>query len=169
MHPDAPCPCGRTDLRARPLAYCACCGRYLEHLVDAPVPDAESLMRSRYSAYVLAIEAYLLATWHPSTRPARIDPDGALAPQWLGLQVRRHVTTGPAAAIVEFVARYRVGGRAQRLHEVSHFVQQAGRWYYVDGEFPAATGRSSAGKSPAATIHAGRKGNASAKSAGGRQ
>ncbi|WP_366145400.1 YchJ family metal-binding protein [Candidatus Accumulibacter sp. ACC007] len=154
------CPCGSR------LAYAECCGPLHD---GAAAPDAAALMRSRYSAYVLAIEAYLLATWHPSTRPARIDPDGALAPQWLGLQVRRHVTTGPASAIVEFVARYCVGGRAQRLHEVSHFVQQAGRWYYVDGEFPAATGESSAGKSPAATIHAGRKGNASAKSASGRQ
>jgi SEC-C motif-containing protein len=124
------CPCGSA------LRYAECCGPLHD---GAAAPDAAALMRSRYSAYVLAIEAYLLSTWHPSTRPTQVDPDGALAPQWLGLQVRRHVTTGPETAIVEFVARYRVGGRAQRLHEVSHFVQQAGRWYYVDGEFPAAT------------------------------
>ena len=39
-------------------------------------------------------------------------------------------------AIVEFVARYRVGNRAQRLHETSRFVREGGRWYYLDGEFP---------------------------------
>ena len=30
-------------------------------------------MRSRYSAYVLRLAPYLLATWHASTRPATLD------------------------------------------------------------------------------------------------
>jgi len=149
------CPCGSK------LPYAACCGPLHD---GAAASDAAALMRSRYSAYVLAIEPYLLSTWHPSTRPAQIDPDGALAPQWLGLQVHRHVTTGPESAIVEFVARYRVGGRAQRLHEVSHFVQQDGRWYYVDGEFPAATSKSPATQPPAGRSAAGRPANSPAKS-----
>lgn len=89
-------------------------------------------MRSRYAAYVLKLDAYLFATWHPSTRPSAIDLD---TPKWLGLQVRHHQETGDAAT-VEFVARYKVGGKAHRLHEVSRFIREDGRWYYVEGEFP---------------------------------
>lgn len=92
-------------------------------------------MRSRYSAYVFGLEAYLRATWHPSTRPQRIDldDDGAAA-KWLGLEIKRHEMTGPDSAIVEFVARCKVGGRARRLHEVSRFVRENATWYYLDAE-----------------------------------
>lgn len=95
-------------------------------------------MRSRYSAYVLGLGDYLRATWHPQTRPAAIDVDGAGSKQttWLGLSVKRHVPEGDHA-VVEFVARYRLGGQsAQRLHEISRFERIDGRWYYVDGRFP---------------------------------
>ena len=94
-------------------------------------------MRSRYSAYVLGREPYLLATWHASTRPTALDLDKETSPRWLGLDIKRHQATGPDSAVVEFVARYKTGGRAHRLHEVSRFVREDGRWYYVDGEFPA--------------------------------
>ncbi len=94
-------------------------------------------MRSRYSAYVLGDRDYLLATWHPDTRPADLDLGDTAATRWLGLDVKRHAVTGPDSAIVEFVARYRIGGAsAVRLHEVSRFVREDGRWYYVDGDFP---------------------------------
>ena len=93
-------------------------------------------MRSRYSAYVLGLEPYLLATWHASTRPTALDLDKETSPRWLGLDIKRHQATGPDSAVVEFVARYKTGGRAHRLHEVSRFVREDGRWYYVDGEFP---------------------------------
>ena len=118
------CPCGS----GAPLA--ACCGRFLEGKADAP--DAERLMRSRYSAFVGGRGDYLLATWHPSRRPPAIDFDAGA--KWLGLEVRRHQPTGPDSAEVEFVARWRVGGRAVRLHERSRFVREGGRWYYVDGD-----------------------------------
>ena len=91
-------------------------------------------MRSRYSAYVLHLEPYLLSTWHDSTRPPHIRFDDEPELKWLGLKVKRHETNGDSA-MVEFVARYRQGGRGQRLHEVSRFVREAGQWYYVDGEF----------------------------------
>ena len=94
-------------------------------------------MRSRYSAYVLGLEDYLLATWHASTRPTALDLDKETSPRWLGLDIKRHQATGPDSAVVEFVARYKTGGRAHRLHEISRFVREDGRWYYVDGEFPA--------------------------------
>lgn len=94
-------------------------------------------MRSRYTAYVQGNADYLLASWYRTTRPDRLDP-GAEGTKWVGLEVKRHEATGEDSAIVEFVARFKVGGRAGRLHEASRFVREHGRWYYVDGEFPAA-------------------------------
>ena len=88
-------------------------------------------MRSRYSAYVLGLIDYLLATWHPSTAPGELE----LPPlKWLGLQVRRHEQADDTHAVVEFVARYKIGGRAHRLHETSRFLRVDGRWLYADGD-----------------------------------
>jgi len=120
------CPCGR------PLDYLGCCGRF--H-AGAAAPDAESLMRSRYSAYVRGMGAYLLATWHPDTRPAKLELDPPGLRRWLGLEVREHLALDNVHASVEFVARSRLGGgSAQRLHERSRFVREQGRWLYLDGE-----------------------------------
>lgn len=101
------CPCGS----ALPLA--ACCGRYHGGPQHLQAPTAEALMRSRYSAYVLGLHDYLLATWHPLTRPATLaaDPRGL---KWLGLEVRRHGQEDDQHAVVEFIARSKLGGRAQR-------------------------------------------------------
>ena len=126
------CPCGRVDACGQPLAWAACCGRYLDH--DTPAPDAESLMRSRYSAFVRGRRDYLLATWHASTRPLQLELDGAA--KWLGLEIRSHRVLDADHAEVEFVARWREAGHAVRLHERSRFVREAGRWYYVDGDMP---------------------------------
>lgn len=90
-------------------------------------------MRSRYSAYALGHLDYLLATWHPRTRPAEL-PATEPGLRWLGLEVRRVATTDDSHAVVEFVARHKLGGRAGRLHETSRFERDAGRWYYVDGD-----------------------------------
>jgi SEC-C motif-containing protein len=112
------------------VAYADCCGRYLDG--DTPAPDAEALMRSRYSAFVRQRADHLLATWHPAHRPASLDFEPGL--KWLGLQVRGHRVTGPDTAEVEFVARSRLGGRASRLHERSRFVREGGRWLYLEGD-----------------------------------
>ena len=119
------CPCGGASLAG-------CCAPYLEGC--AAPPTAEALMRSRYTAYALGDGDYLLATWHPSTRPAPLAFDGAV--KWLGLDVVRTEAGGAddASGVVEFVARYKVQGRAQRLHEASRFVKEEGRWFYLDGE-----------------------------------
>ena len=90
-------------------------------------------MRSRYSAYVLKLEAYLVATWHPDTRPSELDLT-ADDTKWLGLEVKKHALQDASHATVEFVARYRVAGKGHRLHELSRFVREDGRWYYVDGD-----------------------------------
>ena len=112
-------------------SYEACCGRL--HSGAEIAASAEALMRSRYSAYVLKLEDYLLATWHPDTRPAELDLD-ADDTKWLGLDVKKHVRQDDTHATVEFVARYRIAGKGHRLHELSRFAKQDGRWYYRDGE-----------------------------------
>ncbi len=89
-------------------------------------------MRSRYSAYVQGLEAYLLATWHADTRPPALDL-AADQSKWLGLAIRQSRMLDTTHATVEFVARYRVAGRGHRLHEISNFVFEGGCWYYVDG------------------------------------
>jgi SEC-C motif-containing protein len=125
--PESACPCGK------PLQLAQCCGRYVGDFAGMPAPDAESLMRSRYTAFVLMDRDYLLATWHPQTRPA----DLALDPgaKWLGLDVRSRKRVDATHAEVEFVARCREpGGKAVRIHERSRFVQENGRWFYLDGD-----------------------------------
>jgi SEC-C motif-containing protein len=90
-------------------------------------------MRSRYCAFTLGNEAYLLATWHPDTRPPALALEAEPKPRWLGLQVKAHAQQDTVRATVEFVARYKVGGRAYRMHELSRFVRADGDWYYLDG------------------------------------
>ena len=124
------CPCGRQDARGRPLTYAACCG--LAHTGQQPAPDAETLMRSRYSAFVRGDVAYLLATWHASTRPGTLELEPAT--HWLGLEIRQHRSTGTDTAEVTFVARCRVAGRGVRQHECSRFVRENGHWLYVYGD-----------------------------------
>jgi SEC-C motif domain protein len=122
----APCPCGSGK------SLTSCCGPHLDN--GEPAPTAEALMRSRYSAYVALREDYLLATWHPTTRPTTLDLAHEAPTKWLGLDVRRHEQQDADHAIVEFVARYKINGRAHRLQEVSRFVREDGRWLYLDGQ-----------------------------------
>ena len=121
------CDCGNS----RP--YADCCGRYHAGPLHLQAPNAEALMRSRYSAYARHLTEYLLDTWHASTRPSLLElhPPGL---HWLGLEVRKHLVQDADHATVEFVARSKLGGRAQRLHETSRFVREQGRWYYVTGD-----------------------------------
>jgi len=124
------CPCG--NLRS----YGECCGRF--HAGEA-ADTAPQLMRSRYSAYVLRLTDYLLATWHPDTRPASLLLPPPEQLRWVGLDIRSQKLGGNGRrARVEFIARFREGaGTVQHQHEVSRFVREDGRWLYVDGEFPA--------------------------------
>ncbi|WP_366520750.1 YchJ family metal-binding protein [Zoogloea sp.] len=92
------------------------------------------MMRSRYTAFTLGREDYLLATWHPDFRPAGLDLQEDPPARWLGLQVRQHLPIDEDHASVEFVARYKIGGRAHRLHETSRFTRRDGQWLYMDGD-----------------------------------
>jgi SEC-C motif domain protein len=145
QRPDA-CPCGgaepeastqtqkRGNASTQAPRFADCCGRYIDD--GEPAPRALELMRSRYSAYVLGDTGYLRATWAPQTCPADldVDPAGPDAPRWLGLQIKRFTPIDDTHAEVEFVARYKTGGRAHRLHESRRFLSgNDGRWRYVDG------------------------------------
>ncbi len=92
-------------------------------------------MRSRFAAFRAADVDWLLASWHPSTRPAQLDLSGN--PRWRGLQIV-DVADGTAddeTGVVEFRATYVAGpGDVRILHERSRFVREDGRWYYVDGD-----------------------------------
>lgn len=127
------CPCGSGR------SYGACCGRFHEGALHLQAPDPEALMRSRYSAFVLDLRDYLLATWHPDHRPAVIEPPEP-GLRWLGLQVTGATLTGPDQGEVTFVARSKLGGRAHRLVERSGFVREGGKWLYtcaLDGDASA--------------------------------
>lgn len=91
-------------------------------------------MRSRYSAFALGLADYLLTSWHPSTRPTTLDLTTPPQPKWLGLSISSSGLDDADHGWVAFVARCRIGGRAERIVERSRFVREGGRWLYLDGE-----------------------------------
>ena len=119
------CPCQSGQ------SYSACCQPYHQ---GKAAPTAEALMRSRYTAYTLKLEDYLLQTWHADTRPIALDLANGTATKWLGLKVNRAEMQSETTATVEFIARFKVHGKAERMHEISRFVLIEGRWYYLDGD-----------------------------------
>lgn len=123
------CPCG-----AGP-AYDDCCGPL--HKGETAAATAEQLMRSRFSAFAVGDDAYLLRTWHSATRPDALDLDARQ--RWLRLDLldTRRGTSDDSAGTVEFRAHYREAGRVGELHERSRFVREAGDWVYV-GPLPMA-------------------------------
>jgi SEC-C motif domain protein len=119
---DINCPCDSGQI------YAKCCGPLHQGLAAV---SAEQLMRSRYSAFVFELHDYLLKTWHASTRPATLADDEPV--RWLGLKIK-DTHTEALNAEVEFIARYKIAGKAWKLHERSRFVFEGGCWYYVDGD-----------------------------------
>jgi SEC-C motif-containing protein len=113
------------------LAYAECCGPL--HRGERTAPTAEALMRSRYSAFAVGDAAYLVTTWHRSTRPADVDLDPDV--RWRRLDVLATSAGGPfdTTGTVEFRATYRDADGPGALHEVSRFVREDGGWSYVDG------------------------------------
>jgi len=121
-----PCPCGAG------LAFTQCCQPLLND--EQPAASAVGLMRSRYSAYTLGNEDYLQRTWHSSTRPAQLDLSNNKQ-NWQRLKIV-DTTAGQAeddSGEVEFIAIYKINGRAERLHERSRFVREEQQWRYIDG------------------------------------
>ncbi|UYZ83333.1 hypothetical protein MTZ49_12105 [Entomomonas sp. E2T0] len=121
------CPCDINKL------YSECCQPY--H-VDMKLPmTAEQLMRSRYSAYVLKLTAYINNTWHKSTRPniATLENDQSI--QWIKLIINKAWDSNNAnEAFVDFDAFYEANGKLERMHEVSRFIYSEQKWFYIDGK-----------------------------------
>lgn len=124
------CPCGND------LTLDTCCGRYHQ---GEPAPTPEALMRSRYSAFALGLSDYLLATWHSTTRPAQFTPDPET--EWKSLVVVSAELPLANTGYVRFRAYFYQGGRDNAgghgrwhvLEEISRFVHEEKRWWYVDG------------------------------------
>jgi SEC-C motif-containing protein len=125
-HEDGRCPCGSSD------SYVDCCGPL--HSGERDAETALALMRSRFSAFAVGGANYLLTTWHPSTRPKRIDLNNGMI--WRRLQIVDTVAGDPddATGVVEFRAQYERDGKRHIMHERSRFTRHKGRWLYVDGE-----------------------------------
>ena len=128
------CPCGSG------IALDDCCGKWHQ---GQPAPSAERLMRSRYSAYTLGLIDYLVATTLPAQQAA-LDRDSmrawSLGSTWLGLEVEGSELIN-THAFVTFTARWHDGDGEHRHRERSAFVQQAGRWYFIDPTVPLKAGR----------------------------
>jgi len=112
------------------INYQQCCGKYLDQ--GAYPQTAESLMRSRYTAYCNANRQYLEKTWHPDFCPV-LNEDELKLTQWLRLEII-NVKPGLKKSIVEFKAYYQDGQTEQCLHEVSQFKKIKNRWVYVKAE-----------------------------------
>ncbi|MBP2326758.1 SEC-C motif-containing protein [Kibdelosporangium banguiense] len=117
------CPCGLGE------PYSECCGVF--HRGEKDAGTAELLMRSRFSAYAMRDAAYLLRTWHATTRPKTLDFDPGL--RWTRLEIVGKTGGGPfhTEGTVEFNAHYRTGDGAEVMHENSSFVRQDGNWVYL--------------------------------------
>ena len=120
------CPCGSAR------SYQNCCGPY--HQNTQIPPTAETLMRSRYSAYALNEQAYLIQTWHPDTRPQTLDLDQSMKWFYLKILSKEAGEANDDCGVVEFEARFRVNGKAHKLKERSEFLKESGRWLYLKGE-----------------------------------
>jgi SEC-C motif-containing protein len=116
------CPCGLGD------EYESCCGRL--H-AGGRAPTAESLMRSRYSAFAVGDAGYLLRTWHPSGRPRTLSLDPAL--QWTRLAILETRDGGlfDATGTVTFRALFVQHGKRGVVAETSRFVRPDGQWAYL--------------------------------------
>ncbi len=125
-NPTDPCPCGSGN------ALAECCGKYISGVAHAPT--AETLMRSRYTAFAAMDDEYLTRTWHPDHRPAQLDLDPDQ--KWLRLEILDTERGGlfDSDGVVEFRAYYTFGRERGMLHERSRFARTEGKWLYVDGD-----------------------------------
>ncbi|MDQ6969926.1 MAG: YchJ family metal-binding protein [Mariprofundus sp.] len=126
MNKHETCPCGSG------CSFAHCCESIIKH---DNADSAETLMRSRYSAYVLGYWDYLHLSWHPDTRPSSVSPTST---NWRGLNI-----INASHDTVEFIAAFKEGSAVMALHEISRFQQCDGHWRYVDGTCDVSeTGRS---------------------------
>ncbi|WP_294906450.1 YchJ family protein [Tatumella sp. UBA2305] len=127
--PSEPCPCGSQQ------SYNDCCGQYISGTHIAP--DAESLMRSRYTAYQRGDVLWLVETWHKSQRSPELEAlisTHLSGTDWLGLNVISHdYNNNSQEAFVTFFARYCEKNQTSAIYERSRFIREEQHWYYIDG------------------------------------
>jgi SEC-C motif-containing protein len=121
------CPCQTANKSS--ILFSNCCQKYITGSTRANT--AEQLMRSRFSAFALEDEHYLLSSWHTTTKPRSIEFDTAT--KWLGLKI---LSTEMGQDVdqkgwVKFIARYKIAGKAYRLEEHSYFARELDHWRYV--------------------------------------
>lgn len=109
--------------------YAACCQPLHQNTQLAQTP--EQLMRSRYCAFALKLNQYLLKTWHPQTRPTTLNLDDQ--PHWVKLQILSSKQSGDSGK-VHFRALYNEQGEVGFMEERSDFIRENGQWLYVSGK-----------------------------------
>lgn len=137
------CPCGSG------AGYAGCCQPLHR---GGPATSAEALMRSRYAAFCLSLADYLLATWHPTTRPELLELAGS--PRWTGLTVLSSGERGDQGQ-VHFRAVYADASGWGYLEEQAEFARESGRWYYLAGK--TRQGRWNPGRNESCPCGSGRK------------
>ncbi len=124
------CHCGRSKV------YTSCCG--IIHQDIRAALTAEDLMRSRYSAFVIAKGDYLVKSHHSTTRPSSKEKKSivrwAKSVNWIKLEVLQTSRGMPkdTEGTVEFKAFYYNDSGMQMIHEHSKFTKEQGHWVYVD-------------------------------------
>ena len=123
------CPCGSRR------QYAECCGQYIDN-PQHPAPTAEALMRSRYTSYALNKHKYLLASWHPSTRPSSLELDNTTTNDWKKLNIlnTEQGLSEDDHGYVTFIASYQRDKHLEYLCEKSYFEKMNHQWYYLKGE-----------------------------------
>lgn len=129
---NAPCPC-HSGKKGK-----GCCAPYLS---GTPAPTAETLMRSRFTAYAIGDAGYIIATTHPASPHA--EPERATWAEgirefsaqvkFLGLEVELTETSGDTA-VVQFLAKLDRAGVDASFRERSLFQRVGGRWLYREGQ-----------------------------------
>ena len=110
--------------------YKECCKPY--HKGKDP-KTALILMRARYSAYIKGRDSFIEDTWHPSTRPENIDFDSDI--KWTSLEIQdtKLGTESDDTGFVTFYIRFIKDGFPGAMTEISEFIKESDRWYYLKG------------------------------------
>jgi SEC-C motif domain protein len=134
MKKEGKCPCNSNK------QFVDCCEPILQNLGNAKT--AEQLMRSRYTAFTLADNEYLMKSWAAETRPEDIHAEDDRI-QWLKLQVEECEQGGleDKTGIVTFTASFLSSGHLCKLHEKSNFIKEKDTWYYLDGKSESDTSK----------------------------
>ena len=117
--------------------YESCCKPYHEGM---NIPNALTLMRSRYSAYALGFAKYIIDTTHPQGSTFQEDKE-----KWLAeiLEFSRNTTfeklqiinfsSGKKIAHVTFLAHLFQNGKNVSFCEKSRFEKAGNKWLYHSG------------------------------------